>query len=58
VSWLIERVSGHYSGYLSFRAGGGVPGVLEAADLELDREKIVAGGNLAVYVVHPPVSSG
>ena len=57
VSWLIERVSGHYSGYRSFKAGGGVPGVLETADLLLDEEKIVAGGNLAVYLIHPEASA-
>ncbi|MGB8360267.1 MAG: class I SAM-dependent methyltransferase [Acidimicrobiia bacterium] len=58
VSRLIERVSGHYASFLSFKAGGGVPGVLEAADLVLDREKIVAGGNLAVYVIHPAATAG
>ena len=48
---IIERFSGHYRQYRSFRIAGGVPPLLAAADLELEREKIVAGGNLAVYVI-------
>lgn len=46
----VERVSGHYSGFRSFKAGGGVPPLVDAAGLTLEREKIVAGGNLAVYL--------
>lgn len=56
VSRMIESISGHYSSYLSFRAGGGVPAVIDSAGLDLEREKIVAGGNLAVYVVRPGVN--
>ena len=47
----IERFSGHYEGYRSFRAGGGVAPPAAAAGLRLDREKIVAGGNVAVYLM-------
>jgi demethylmenaquinone methyltransferase/2-methoxy-6-polyprenyl-1,4-benzoquinol methylase len=47
----MERLSGHYSGYRSFKAGGGVPAVLDRAGLHAEREKIVAGGNMALYVV-------
>lgn len=50
---VIERLSGHYSEYRSFKASGGVPGVVDGAGLLIEREKIVAGGNVAVYVVAP-----
>jgi ubiquinone/menaquinone biosynthesis C-methylase UbiE len=51
LSWVVERFSGHYSGYRSFKASGGVPGVVGEADFTIEREKIVAGGNVAIYVV-------
>lgn len=51
VSQAIERVSGHYSSYLSFRSSGGVPAVVESAGLVIDEAKIVAGGNLAIFVI-------
>ncbi len=50
---VIERFSGHYAGYRSFKASGGVPGVVGGAGLGIEREKIVAGGNVAIYVVTP-----
>ncbi len=49
LSWLIERVGGHYSGYRSFGREGGVPGLADRSGAVVDREKIVAGGNLAIY---------
>jgi ubiquinone/menaquinone biosynthesis C-methylase UbiE len=52
-SWVIERFSGHYSGYQSFKASGGVPHVLNGIGLTIQREKIVAGGNIAIYLVEP-----
>lgn len=51
MSWIIERLSGHYSGYQSFKASGGVPRVLADAGLTTEHEKIIAGGNVAIYVV-------
>jgi len=51
LSTVIERFSGHYPGYRSFRAGGGVPGLLREGRIE--REKIVAGGIIAIYVLTP-----
>lgn len=51
VSSMIERVSGHYSGYRSFKASGGVLPVADRIGLTVEREKIVAGGNIAIYVV-------
>jgi ubiquinone/menaquinone biosynthesis C-methylase UbiE len=53
LSEVIERFSGHYSGYRSFKYSGGVPGVVDEAGLAVEREKIVAGGNVAIYVVVP-----
>jgi len=48
---LIERFAGHYPGYRSFKDSGGIPVIVEQAGLAVEREKIVAGGNLAVYIV-------
>lgn len=53
VTAAMERLSGHYSGYRSYKAAGGVPAVAAGADLEVEREKVVAGGNMALYVVTP-----
>jgi ubiquinone/menaquinone biosynthesis C-methylase UbiE len=50
---VIERFAGHYTEYRSFRAGGGIPAVAQAAGREIDREKIVAGGNIGIYVLSP-----
>jgi ubiquinone/menaquinone biosynthesis C-methylase UbiE len=47
---VIERFVGHYREYRSFQAGEGVPPLLAAAGLNIEREKIVAGGNLAIAV--------
>ncbi len=52
-SEIIERLSGHYSRYRSFRQAGGVPGVMEVAGLVVTLEKIVAGGNVAICVMNP-----
>ena len=57
VSRVIERFSGHDREFRSFKAAGGVPPVIARAGLDLEREKIVAGGNLALYVVRPRDSS-
>jgi hypothetical protein len=53
LSAVIERFASHHSGYRSFKAAGGVPGVLGEAGLGIEREEIVAGGNVAIYVVAP-----
>lgn len=52
-SWVIERFSGHYSGYQSFKKSGGVPDVVNSIGLTIGHEKIVAGGNIAIYLVEP-----
>ncbi len=49
LSWVIERVGGHYGGYRSFHRLGGLPAVARQAGADIVREKIVAGGNLAIY---------
>lgn len=53
VSSVMERFSGHYSGYRNFGASGGVPKIVDRVGLTVEREKIVAGGNVAIYVVAP-----
>jgi ubiquinone/menaquinone biosynthesis C-methylase UbiE len=53
ISRIVERFSGHYAGFRSFKALGGVPAVVDDAGLTVEREKIVAGGNMAIYVVTP-----
>jgi ubiquinone/menaquinone biosynthesis C-methylase UbiE len=53
VSELVEQLSGHYSQYRSFKAAGGVPEVVDTAGHRLEREKIVAGGNIGIFVVAP-----
>jgi ubiquinone/menaquinone biosynthesis C-methylase UbiE len=52
----IERLSGHYSGYRSFKSSGGIRGVVAEAGLSIEREKILAGGNVAICVVAPSAS--
>jgi len=51
LSSVIERFSGHYPEYRSFKEAGGVPGVVGVAGFGIERAKIVAGGNLAIYVL-------
>ena len=49
----IERVAGHYPGYQSFKGSGGVPAIVTEAGLTIEREKIVAGGNMGIFVLDP-----
>lgn len=51
ISGIVERFSGHYSRYRSFKASGGIPRVVDRAGLTLESEKIVAGGNVAISVI-------
>ena len=53
VSEIVERFSGHYSRYRSFKASDGVPGVVSEAGFSIESKKIVAGGNVAIYRVTP-----
>jgi ubiquinone/menaquinone biosynthesis C-methylase UbiE len=54
LSEAIERFSGHHAGYRSFKAARGLPGLAESIGFTIRREKIVAGGNIAIYLVTPP----
>lgn len=56
VSEVVERFSGHHSGYRSFKTAGGIPGLADTTGFAIAREKIVAGGNIAVYEVTPPTA--
>ncbi len=51
---IIERFAGHYREYRSYQAAAGIPPLLGAAGLAIERDKIVAGGNLALYVIGKP----
>ncbi|HZD22051.1 MAG TPA: class I SAM-dependent methyltransferase [Acidimicrobiia bacterium] len=57
-STVLERMSGHYSGYRSFRASGGVPTMVAATGMRIEAEKLVAGGNIGLYVVRPDSAAG
>ena len=50
---VIERFSGHFSEFRSFKVSGGIPHVMGEAGFGIEREKIVAGGTLAIYEVTP-----
>lgn len=52
---VIEAAGGweHFSGYRSFLRAGGVPGLAAEARAEVDAAKIVAGGNLGLFVLRP-----
>jgi ubiquinone/menaquinone biosynthesis C-methylase UbiE len=54
LSEVIERFSGHHTGYRSFKSARGLPGLAESIGFTIRREKIVAGGNIAIYLVVPP----
>ena len=51
LSAVIERLSGHYSQFRTFKRSGGVPPLVGGGGLLIEREKIVAGGNVAIYSV-------
>ena len=52
VTSIIERLAGrdHFREWRSYLAAGGLP-PLVSHELEIEREKIVAGGNLALWLV-------
>lgn len=54
LSYAVESVAGHFSGFRSFRADGGVPALLEQAGIGAFTEKILAGGNMASYLARGP----
>ncbi len=52
VSTVAERIAGarHYRNWRRYLAGGGVPAIVPAGGA-IEREKIVAGGNLALWLI-------
>ena len=52
-STVAERVAGsaHYSNWRRYMNAGGLPGLLSTVPLELDTEKISAGGNLNLWLL-------
>lgn len=57
MSELFERLSGHHAQYKTFKDSGGVPSVIDRAGLGIERVKIVAGGNLGLFIVAAPQPS-
>lgn len=55
LSTVAERVAGrdHYRNWRAYLDSGGVPAELPQVGLTVEREKIVAGGNLAVWLLRP-----
>lgn len=54
VSTVIERMAGHHGHFRTYMTGGGLPVLVRALGMTIEREKPVAGGNLAVWIVEPP----
>ncbi len=50
---MIERLAGreHFRNYCDFITRGGLPPLLDAADLRIDRQRVVSGGNLVLLRV-------
>ena len=57
LSTIGERLAGkdHYRNWRSYMATGGMPALLDDLDMTVTREKIVAGGNLSLWISTPPV---
>lgn len=57
-SVVAESVARHLDRSRAFLAEGGVPALAERLGMDLERTKVVAGGNMAVYVIAPrPVTT-
>lgn len=54
VSHLLERAAGaeHYRQWRAYQRTGGLPAMLPPS-LEIEQEKIVSGGNMAVWLIAP-----
>jgi hypothetical protein len=52
-SVFTELVAGltHYRHYREFIASGGLPGIVPAESLTIEQEKVVAGGNIGLYLL-------
>jgi ubiquinone/menaquinone biosynthesis C-methylase UbiE len=55
LSTVAERVAGrdHYRNWRRYLRSGGIPSMATGAELSVEREKIVAGGNLALWLLKP-----
>jgi ubiquinone/menaquinone biosynthesis C-methylase UbiE len=55
ISVVAERVAGknHYRNWREYLATDGIPSMAPAADLTVERERIVAGGNLGLWLLAP-----
>jgi demethylmenaquinone methyltransferase/2-methoxy-6-polyprenyl-1,4-benzoquinol methylase len=55
LSYGIEFAAGreHFRNYRNFLAGGGLPGLIAEHRLKIETQKIVSGGNLALYLLGP-----
>jgi hypothetical protein len=53
LSVIAERVAGrnHYRNWRQYLRSGGIPAMAPIARLDIDREKIVAGGNLGLWLL-------
>ena len=53
VIYFFEITAGidHFKNFRHFQANKGVPGLIDAAKLTLERSKIVGGGNLGLYLI-------
>ncbi len=53
LSIVAERVAGtdHYRNWRKYLRAGGIPEMLEGTDLLIEQEKIVSGGNLALWLL-------
>ena len=51
---LVEFIAGgeHYKNYRFFLANNGLPGLIASHGLSVDKERIVAGGNMALFLLH------
>ena len=51
--WCFERLAGgdHYKNYKQFMATGGLPQVLAGLGLRMERERIVGGGSMGLYLL-------
>jgi demethylmenaquinone methyltransferase/2-methoxy-6-polyprenyl-1,4-benzoquinol methylase len=55
ISVVAERVAGrsHYRNWREYLRAGGIPSMAPAAGLAVERERIVAGGNLGLWLLQP-----
>ena len=55
LSTVAERVAGrdHYRNWRTYLRSGGIPTMATDTGLTVEREKIVAGGNLALWLLSP-----